>query len=190
MTEGFRTLTDGIMSSARGRQQAIAELAAHSHQVLSDCAAKRCDMAEDMDRAANNLRRLLRDGDENRLESSLRTQGQTADRVAELAAGTRRFLRDCNDKRRAVENEVRHETKVLRQHLADGNNTRLEAFDQMHQRVTSQVAGLAWEVKCRLNERHIDSLGARAIWNELAMTRSAARKTTGREPAKSRKGHS
>ena len=197
MTEGVRALAEDILSSARGRQQVmtdvksgVAELAAHAHRVLSDCAARRRVMAEDLGRTANDLRRLLRDGDENRLKSFLRTHGQTAGRVAELVAGTRRCLRDCNDKRRAGENEVRHEANALRQQLADGNNARLEAFDRMHQRVTGLVAGLARAVRCRLDERHIDSLGARAVWSELAMARSGVRKTTGREQARSRKGHS
>jgi len=167
MVEDFRALTDDILSSARGRQQAIAELAAHTHQVLGDCEAKRLAVAEE-------LRRRLRDGEETRLETFRRTHDQTAGRVAELVAGTRRFLRDCHAKQRAT-------AKTLRQQLTNGDSARLEAFCQMHKRVAGRVAELARDVRCKLGESHNDSVAARAVWNELASARSGARRTTRRK---------
>ena len=102
-------------------------------------------------------------------------------RVAELAAGTRSFLHDCDARQRALKNEVQHAAFELRQKLADGDSARLEAFCQMHNRVAGRVAGLARNVRCRLGESHNDSVAARAVWSELASVRSGARRTTRRK---------
>jgi hypothetical protein len=99
-------------------------------------------------------------------------------RVADLAAGTRRYLHDCDTRQRALKNEVQHAACELRQKLADGDSARLEAFCQMHNRVAGRVAGLARDVRCKLGATHNDSVAAWAVWNELASARSGARKAT------------
>jgi gas vesicle GvpC-like protein len=157
----------------------VAELAAHTRRVLSDCKATQRAVAEELHRAADELadflgfvHRLLADGDETRLETFRQMHDQVAGRVAELIAGTRMFLRDFNAKQRALEDDLRHAANELRRQLADGDNARLEAFHQMHDRIADRVAGLARETRSKLEELHDDFLAARAVWQDLASARS------------------
>ena len=166
-----RALAEDILSSARARQQGIADRKSGAARFLSQCNDERCAVAEELHRAADDLQRRLMDGDEARLETFRQTHNRTAGRVGELVAGTRRFLRDCDVKRRDA-------TRTLRLQLTNGDNARLEAFGQMHKRTAGRVAELAREVRCQLEESHNDSLAAHAVWNDLASARSGVRKAT------------
>ena len=115
------------------------------------------------------------------LSSARARQQGIADRkseVAGLVAGTQRFLRDCEATQHTLQDKVIQAANALRQHLANSANARLEAFCQMHKRIAGRVAGLAREVRSKLEESHNDSLATRAVWNDLASARSAVKKTT------------
>jgi hypothetical protein len=179
MTDDCRDLAEEILSSARDRrdmiahmQSGVAELAARTHRALSDCATQRQIAAGNLHRAASDLRRALRDGDRARRSTFRQTHRRTAARVAELAGGTRQFLRNCNNTRSAVGHEMHRAADASRQRLTHGNSERMEASFRMHREVARRVAGITGDIRRKLDESRRDCLGARAIWKQLASDRS------------------
>ena len=153
VAEDSRALAEDILSSARARQQGIAD-------------------------RKSGVAAFVKTNEVDRLRKFRDAHDCMSRRVAGLAATTRRFLSQCNDAQRGVAEALRRGAAELRQHLANSANARVEAFCQMHKRITGRVAGLARQVRCLLEESHNDSLATRVVWNDLASARSGVRKTT------------
>lgn len=162
----------------------VSRLASETRAFLGQCDDEQCAVAERLRRAADEQRGRTADGETARLEAFLQMRDlhdQMRDRitrdVAALAADTRRFLRDCHARQRALEDEVQVAANELRRRLIDGDCARREAFGQMRGRVTSRVADLTREVRGQLAQVRHECRGARAAWHKLASTRPGARRT-------------
>lgn len=126
VAEDSKALAEDILSSARGRQQAMAD---------------------------------------------------TKSDVADLAAATQGFLRDCHAKMLVLGSDVQRAAEELRQQLANGDTARVKVFGEMHRRIADRMTGIAQEVKGMLEDTRNDVLGTRAVWSDLASARSDLTKT-------------
>jgi len=203
VAEDLKALAEDILSSARGRQEAIGALKSWVAGFLATSRMEHC--------------RAFRDAHERR-----------GGRVRRVAATTREFLSRCNEQQCAVAEGVwraadeqrrwtadaetvrleaflpmrdqiargvttlvadtrgflrdcharrRAGGNELRQQLANGDSVRRAAFGQMHGRIAGRVAELTQTVRGELAETRHSFMAGRAAWKHLAAARSAGRRT-------------
>ena len=165
----------------------VRRLAVTTRAFLSRCNEQQCAVAERLWQAADEQRSRAAQGEVARLDAFLEMNdrhGQTRDQIARdvalVVADTHRFLNECNVRQRAVASEVQHAARELRRELASSDGARRAEFGRLHGRVAGRLAELRQTVRSHLAETHDGFTAARATWKHVAVTRSAAWRTSHR----------
>jgi hypothetical protein len=124
VADDTRSLADDILSCARGRRRAIADM-------KSGVAGLRAAVAGFLTATETERRRRFRD-----------TRDRLAGRRAELAGQTHEFLSQCDDEHCALAEELRQTADQQHRAAADEEAARRAAFLELHDRIGRSVGAL------------------------------------------------